>query len=63
MEPLGPLLASMLREKTRAPIHTAIVTHGHVDHAYGLQAFLLPGQNRPRIIANAKSSTVLRDTN
>jgi glyoxylase-like metal-dependent hydrolase (beta-lactamase superfamily II) len=51
MAPLGPQLASMLREKTDAPIHTAIFTHGHVDHAYGLQAFLRPGQHRPRIIA------------
>jgi glyoxylase-like metal-dependent hydrolase (beta-lactamase superfamily II) len=51
MTPLGPQLASMLREKTRAPIHTAIFTHGHVDHAYGLRAFLQPGQCRPRIIA------------
>src|ERR1700675_3658476 len=51
MAPLGPQLASMLREKTDAPIHTAIFSHGHVDHAYGLQAFLRPGQHRPRIIA------------
>jgi glyoxylase-like metal-dependent hydrolase (beta-lactamase superfamily II) len=54
MAPLGPVLASMLREKTSAPIHTAIFTHGHVDHAYGLQAFLGPGQSRPRIIAHRK---------
>jgi glyoxylase-like metal-dependent hydrolase (beta-lactamase superfamily II) len=54
MAPLGPQLASMLREKTDAPIHTAIFTHGHVDHAYGLQAFLQPGQSRPRIIAQRK---------
>ena len=54
MAPLGPQLAAMLREKTRAPIHTAIFTHGHVDHAYGLKAFLKPGQSRPRIIAQRK---------
>ncbi|MBV9115659.1 MAG: MBL fold metallo-hydrolase [Hyphomicrobiales bacterium] len=51
MAPLGPVLAAMLREKTTAPIHTAVFTHGHVDHAYGLEAFLVPGQPRPRIIA------------
>jgi glyoxylase-like metal-dependent hydrolase (beta-lactamase superfamily II) len=51
MAPLGPVLAAMLREKTKAPIHTAIFTHGHVDHAYGLEAFLIPGQAKPRIIA------------
>jgi glyoxylase-like metal-dependent hydrolase (beta-lactamase superfamily II) len=54
MAPLGPQLNAMLREKTDAPIHTAIFTHGHVDHAYGLQAFLKPGQSRPRIIAQRK---------
>jgi glyoxylase-like metal-dependent hydrolase (beta-lactamase superfamily II) len=54
MAPLGPVLASMLREKTSAPIHTAIFTHGHVDHAYGLQAFLRPDQPRPRIIAQRR---------
>ena len=43
MAPLGRRLAAMLREKTSAPIHTAIFTHGHVDHAYGLEAFLAPG--------------------
>ena len=51
MAPLGPVLAAMLREKTKVPIHTAIFTHGHVDHAYGLEAFLIPGQAKPRIIA------------
>ncbi|HVJ55168.1 MAG TPA: alkyl sulfatase dimerization domain-containing protein [Aliidongia sp.] len=51
MERLAPGLAALLRERTQAPIHTAIFTHGHVDHAYGLQAFLIPGQPRPRIVA------------
>jgi len=51
MAPLAPALAALLREKTAAPIHTAIFTHGHVDHAFGLTAFLQPGQPEPRIIA------------
>ena len=42
----------MLRQKTQAPVHTAIYTHGHIDHAYGLEAFLMPGQKRPRVIAH-----------
>ena len=54
MAPLGPILAGMLRQKSPAPIHTAIFTHGHVDHAHGLSAFLAPGQARPRIIAQRK---------
>jgi glyoxylase-like metal-dependent hydrolase (beta-lactamase superfamily II) len=52
LAPLGAKLADLLRQKTRAPIHTAIFTHGHVDHAFGLQAFLLPGQKPPRVIAH-----------
>lgn len=52
MSQLGPVLAGMLREKTKAPIHTVVITHGHVDHAYGIEAFLTPGQPRPRIIAH-----------
>src|ERR1700744_2714771 len=47
----APAIAAMLRDKTSAPIHTAIYTHGHIDHAYGLEAFLVPGQAKPRVIA------------
>ena len=48
----APRLAEMLRQKTQAPVHTAIYTHGHIDHAYGLEAFLIPGQKKPRVIAH-----------
>ncbi len=44
---LAPHIAGEIREKTQAPIHTAIFTHGHVDHAYGLPSFLLPDQDPP----------------
>jgi glyoxylase-like metal-dependent hydrolase (beta-lactamase superfamily II) len=49
----APMLAAMLRQQTQAPVHTAIYTHGHVDHAYGLPAFLMPGQKPPRVIAHS----------
>lgn len=49
---LAPLMAAALRERTDAPVHTAIYTHGHIDHAYGLTAFLLEGQDPPRIIGH-----------
>ncbi|HEX3810295.1 MAG TPA: alkyl sulfatase dimerization domain-containing protein [Rhizomicrobium sp.] len=49
----APMLAAMLRQKTNAPVHTAIYTHGHVDHAYGLDAFLIAGQKKPRVIAHS----------
>jgi glyoxylase-like metal-dependent hydrolase (beta-lactamase superfamily II) len=48
----GGRLAGMLREKTGAPIHTAIFTQGHVDHAFGLKEFLLPGQATPRVVGH-----------
>ena len=49
---LAPMLAERLRERTQAPVHTAIYTHGHVDHAFGLESFLMPGQPRPRVVAH-----------
>jgi len=48
----APAIAAMLRQKTNAPVHTAIYTHGHIDHAYGLEAFLVPGQKKPRVIGH-----------
>jgi glyoxylase-like metal-dependent hydrolase (beta-lactamase superfamily II) len=48
----GPHLATEIREVTAAPVHTAIYTHGHVDHAYGLEAFLVPGQSAPRVVGH-----------
>ncbi|MEE8435831.1 MAG: alkyl sulfatase dimerization domain-containing protein, partial [bacterium] len=35
-----------------ALLHTAVYTHGHVDHAFGLRAFLEAGE-RPNIVAQA----------
>src|SRR5262245_57501653 len=29
-----------VRRWSDAPLHTAVYTHGHVDHAFGLRAFL-----------------------
>jgi glyoxylase-like metal-dependent hydrolase (beta-lactamase superfamily II) len=49
---LAPALAARLRERTAAPVHTAIYTHGHVDHAHGLPAFLVPGQPPPAVLAH-----------
>lgn len=49
---LAPALDEMLRRKTRAAVHTAVFTQGHVDHAFGLEAFLREGQPRPRVIAH-----------
>ncbi len=51
---LAPGLAAKVRTRTDAPVHTAIFTHGHLDHAYGLPAFLVPGQQKPRVIAQRR---------
>jgi alkyl sulfatase BDS1-like metallo-beta-lactamase superfamily hydrolase len=51
LEQQGQLLAALIREKTSAPVHTAIFTQGHVDHAYGLKHFLVANQAAPRVIA------------
>jgi alkyl sulfatase BDS1-like metallo-beta-lactamase superfamily hydrolase len=39
-----------VRAWSAAPLHTAVYTHGHADHAFGLRAFLEAGE-RPLIIA------------
>jgi alkyl sulfatase BDS1-like metallo-beta-lactamase superfamily hydrolase len=45
-----------VRSWTTDPVHTAIYTHGHVDHAYGLPPFLREvkekGWRRPHIIGH-----------
>jgi glyoxylase-like metal-dependent hydrolase (beta-lactamase superfamily II) len=51
--PAAPKLARQIRQRTEAPVHTAIYTHGHVDHAYGLDRFVLPDQAAPRVIGHA----------
>lgn len=45
-------LADQLRQRTDASVHTAIYTHGHLDHAFGLDAYLVDGQDPPAVIAH-----------
>jgi glyoxylase-like metal-dependent hydrolase (beta-lactamase superfamily II) len=52
LEPLAPALADSLREHTDAPVDTVVYTHGHVDHAFGLDAFLTDNQDPPEVIAH-----------
>jgi alkyl sulfatase BDS1-like metallo-beta-lactamase superfamily hydrolase len=53
---MGKTLASLLRQKTGAPVHTAIFTQGHIDHAFGLKHFLTPEQPSPCVVAHRKMS-------
>ena len=48
----APHVAAELREHTDSPVHTAIYTHGHVDHAHALDEYLLDGQEPPTVIAH-----------
>lgn len=57
LDRLAPALARMLRRRTKAPLHTAVLTQGHVDHAFGVDAFLTdaqrePGAAAPQVIAH-----------
>lgn len=52
LQELGPVLAERLRAETDAPIHTAIYTHGHVDHVHGLPAFVADQERDPRVVAH-----------
>ena len=49
----APMMAASIRTKTDAPVHTAIFTQGHVDHAYGLEAFVREQATPPRVVAHA----------
>ncbi len=53
----GPFHAARLHESVRAwsdrPLHTAIYTHGHIDHVAGLGAFEAEGHSQVRVIAHA----------
>src|SRR5262245_14931162 len=44
------LVHGAVRTWSDAPLHTAVYTHGHADHAFGLAPFLAAG-DRPQIIA------------
>jgi glyoxylase-like metal-dependent hydrolase (beta-lactamase superfamily II) len=47
----GPRIFEEIRKRTRAPLHTVVYTHGHLDHAFGLAPWLESGE-RPRVIAH-----------
>lgn len=48
----GPALLRAVRSLSERPLHTVVYTHGHIDHAFGLWAFLEAGE-RPNIVAHA----------
>ena len=52
----GQRVVEAIRERTQAPIHTVIFTHGHMDHVWGVAPLMSNAQERghpkPRIIAH-----------
>jgi len=52
----GPVVVESLRGWSRAPFHTILYTHGHVDHVGGAGAFVANaealGQRAPRFVAH-----------
>ena len=55
-EMFGARILASLREHTDAPVHTIVLTHGHVDHAFGVRAFdeeaRERGRERPRRVGH-----------
>ena len=41
-----------LRDVTKAPVHTAIWTHGHVDHCFGVEGYERDSARRVRVVAH-----------
>jgi len=55
----GPKVFEAIRKHSGAPLHTVVFTHGHLDHAFGLQPWLEAGE-RPRVIAHENVSRRFR---
>lgn len=55
-EMFGERILAALRERTDAPVHTVVFTHGHVDHAFGVRALdaeaRAAGRDRPRRVGH-----------
>src|SRR5262249_53681981 len=54
--PFGASVLGMVRTWTKRAVSTAVYTHGHVDHVFGIQAFDAEAEQakrpRPRVIAH-----------
>jgi glyoxylase-like metal-dependent hydrolase (beta-lactamase superfamily II) len=54
--PAGPAIVEALRAWDQDPVHTAVYSHGHVDHVFGILALdeeaRVAGRPPPRVIAH-----------
>lgn len=48
----APLGHNVVRAWTAAPLHTAVFTHGHVDHCFGVDLYEADSGARARVIAH-----------
>ncbi|MEZ5342637.1 MAG: alkyl sulfatase dimerization domain-containing protein [Acidimicrobiales bacterium] len=57
----GPLVLDSLRGWSKAPIHTLVYTHGHVDHVGGSRAFAADAKEHgfpvPRVVGHENVAT------
>ena len=55
---LAPRVHDALREWSDAPLHTAVFTHGHVDHCFGVEIWereaASKDQPKPRVLAHER---------
>jgi alkyl sulfatase BDS1-like metallo-beta-lactamase superfamily hydrolase len=51
---LAPATRAILRELTTQLAHTAIYTHGHVDHCFGVDGYEAEAERKVRVVAHAK---------
>lgn len=50
---MGPAIFAAIRARTQVRLHTVVFTHGHVDHAFGLEAWLAEmAPAKPRIVGH-----------
>ena len=52
---LAPMVHGMVRNFTKRPLHTAVWTHGHVDHCFGVELYESErGAPKPRVVAHER---------
>jgi glyoxylase-like metal-dependent hydrolase (beta-lactamase superfamily II) len=51
---LAPQVHAEVRAFTQRPLHTAVYTHGHVDHCFGVELYEAEQQARVRVVAHQR---------
>jgi alkyl sulfatase BDS1-like metallo-beta-lactamase superfamily hydrolase len=51
---LAGLVHASIRGITQQPLHTAVYTHGHVDHCFGVELYEAEGAGRARVIGHER---------